>query len=56
MDGGTGENIVLHKRVRAGYLEMVEHEPSRWVVTDAGKDWQTVPNKLREVMEKSIKK
>jgi thymidylate kinase len=35
---------------------MVRQEPGRWVVIDAGKDWQTVQNKLREVMEKSIKK
>lgn len=44
--------VEFHKRVRAGYLEMVKAEPGRWVVVDAGKDWQTVQDKLREkVME-----
>lgn len=44
--------VEFHKRVRAGYLEMVKAEPGRWVVVDAAKDWQTVQDKLREkVME-----
>jgi dTMP kinase len=40
--------VEFHKRVRAGYLEMVKAEPGRWVVVDAGKDWQTVQASLRE--------
>jgi dTMP kinase len=48
--------IEFYQRVRAGYLEMVKQEPSRWVVIDAGKEWQTVQNNLRETVEKSIKK
>jgi thymidylate kinase len=27
---------------------MVKAEPGRWVVVDAGKDWQTVQDSLRE--------
>src|SRR5687767_8252841 len=48
--------IEFYQRVRAGYLEMVRQEPKRWVVIDAGKEWQIVQNKLREAIEKSIKK
>jgi dTMP kinase len=48
--------VEFYQRVRAGYLEMVKQEPNRWVVIDAGKEWQTVQNNLRETVEKSIKK
>ena len=44
--------VEFHQRVRKGYHEMVKAEPKRWVVVDAGKDWQTVQNHLREkIME-----
>jgi dTMP kinase len=42
--------IEFHRRVRAGYLEMVKQEPDRWVVIDAGKDWDEVQEKLRLVI------
>lgn len=49
MDAYTVE---FHRRVRAGYLEMVKAEPDRWVLVDAGKDWQTVQDNIRErIME-----
>ncbi|HJR80607.1 MAG TPA: dTMP kinase, partial [Anaerolineales bacterium] len=48
--------VEFYQRVRAGYLEMVKQEPHRWVVIDAGNDWQTVQNELRGVVENSIKK
>jgi dTMP kinase len=48
--------IEFYQRVREGYLEMVRQEPKRWVVIDAGKEWHTVQNKLRETIEESIKK
>ena len=48
--------IEFHIRVRAGYLEMVKAEPKRWVVVDAGRDWQTVQHQLREKVMESIKK
>jgi dTMP kinase len=38
----------FHRRVRAGYLEMVKQEPSRWVVVDASRPWEAVQGKLRE--------
>jgi dTMP kinase len=49
MDAYTVE---FHRRVRAGYLEMVQAEPGRWVVVNAGKEWQAVQDHLREkIME-----
>jgi dTMP kinase len=47
MDAYTLE---FHQRVRAGYLEMVKQEPKRWVVVHAGKGWQDVQEKLREII------
>jgi dTMP kinase len=48
--------VEFHRRVRAGYLEMVKAEPNRWIVVDAGKDWQTVQDKLREMIMEFIGK
>ena len=53
MDAYTVE---FHRRVRAGYLDMVKAEPGRWVVVDAGKEWQTVQDNLRERIMEFIKK
>ena len=47
--------IEFHKRVRAGYLEMVNQEPERWAVIDAGKKWDAVQDELRRVIEKKLK-
>jgi dTMP kinase len=38
----------FHRRVRQGYLEMVEQEPGRWVVVDAARSWDAVQKDLRE--------
>jgi dTMP kinase len=46
--------VEFHQRVRAGYLEMVEHEPKRWVVVDAGKGWNEVQKKLRTMILKKL--
>ena len=43
-------SLEFHRRVRAGYLEMVRQEPQRWVVIDAEKDWDAVQAELREVI------
>lgn len=44
--------IEFHQRVRKGYHEMVKAEPNRWTVVDAGKDWQSVQDQLRQkIME-----
>ena len=46
--------IEFHRRVRAGYLEMVKQEPGRWVVVDAGRAWDDVQAELRMVIEKNV--
>lgn len=47
--------VEFHQRVRAGYLEMVRQEPSRWVVVDAGKQWESVQEELRGVIDGRLK-
>jgi len=47
--------LEFHKRVRAGYLEMVTQEPTRWVLVDAGREWKSVQEELRKVIEGRLK-
>ncbi len=42
--------VDFHRRVRAGYLEMVRQEPERWVVVDAGRGWEEVQMDLRKII------
>ncbi len=37
----------FHRRVRAGYLELVSQDPHRWVKIDAGQPWETVQFALK---------
>ena len=47
--------VEFYERVRAGYLEMLSQEPSRWIVVDSGQPWDDVQSQLRKViMEKII--
>ena len=46
--------VEFHQRVRAGYLELVKHEPGRWVVIDAGQPWNAVQNDLRRTVESRL--
>lgn len=46
--------VDFHKRVRAGYIELVKQEPGRWVVIDASKPWEAVQNDLRRIVEKKL--
>jgi dTMP kinase len=52
--------LKFHRRVRAGYQEMVKLEPERWVVVEAGKRWQGVQEELRKIiagaLESAIRK
>lgn len=48
--------LEFHQRVRAGYLEMVTREPSRWAVVDAGKEWKDVQTSLRATILKKLEK
>jgi dTMP kinase len=42
--------VEFHQRVRAGYLEMVKQEPSRWMVVDAAREWESVQEELQKVV------
>lgn len=46
--------VEFHQRVRAGYLQMAKQEPGRWAVVDAGRDWQSVQEELRKVIDQKI--
>ena len=46
--------VEFHRRVRAGYLEMVQQEPNRWRVVDAGREWQSVQDELRRVISSRL--
>ena len=45
----------FHRRVRAGYLEMVKQEPGRWVVVDAGRNWEKIQEEMREIIFTRLK-
>ncbi len=47
MDAKT---VDFHKRVRAGYLEMVKAEPNRWVVVNSDQAWESVQEELKKVI------
>ena len=47
--------VEFHQRVRSGYLEMVRQEPNRWVVVDAGREWESVQEELMKVIEERLK-
>ena len=46
--------VKFYQRVHAGYLEMVKQEPDRWVVVNAGQEWETVQEELKKVVESSL--
>ena len=52
MDAKTVE---FHKRVRAGYLEMVKAEPNRWVVVNSDQKWESVQEELKRVIVEKLK-
>src|SRR5512147_204838 len=43
--------VEFHQRVRAGYLEMIKSEPTRWVTVNAEQKWDAVQEELRKVIE-----
>lgn len=46
--------VEFHKRVRAGYLEMVKAEPQRWVVVNSDQAWESVQAELRRVIVEKL--
>ena len=47
--------VDFHRRVRAGYLEMVAAEPARWRVVDSSQKWDAVQEELRKVIVSRLK-
>jgi dTMP kinase len=47
MDAYTVE---FHRRVRAGYLELVKQDPTRWVVVNSDQKWDDVQAELKKVV------
>jgi len=48
-------DLEFHQRVRAGYLEMAKQESGRWVVVDAGQEWEEVQESLRKCIHKKFR-
>ena len=46
--------VDFHRRVRAGYHELLKLEPERWTVVDASQPWEVVQQDLRAVLTKKI--
>ena len=46
--------IDFHKRVRAGYLEMIIQAPARWAVVDASQPWEVVHAGLRAAIARRL--
>ena len=44
--------VEFYRRVRSGYLEMVEQDPARWVVVDAARSAETIAGEIWERVEK----
>lgn len=42
--------VDFHKRVRAGYLELVKEAPQRWQVVDSSQKWDVVQEALKQVI------
>jgi dTMP kinase len=42
--------LEFHQRVRAGYLELAQLEPQRWVVIDASQSPEAIQAELRRVV------
>ncbi len=47
-------DLQFHQRVRAGYLQLVKQEPERWVVVDAGQEWELIQEELRRSIRKRL--
>jgi len=47
-------DLEFHKRVRQGYLQLVQAEPERWVVVDASHSPKKVQDELRRVVAERL--
>jgi dTMP kinase len=41
--------LEFHRRVRAGYLEMMGQEPARWVMVDAAREPETIAEEIWDI-------
>ena len=48
--------VDFYRRVRAGYLEMVTQEPTRWAVIDAAQDAETIAEEIGKMVERVVQK
>ncbi|MFZ5879911.1 MAG: dTMP kinase [Chloroflexota bacterium] len=46
--------VDFHRRVRAGYLEMVKMDPARWSVVNAGQPWEQVQADIKRAIENKL--
>jgi dTMP kinase len=46
--------VDFHRRVRAGYLEMIAQQPARWAVVDAAKSAETLADDIWRIVETRI--
>jgi dTMP kinase len=46
--------VDFHRRVRAGYLEMLAQEPARWARIDAGQDVEAIADEVWKIVERKI--
>lgn len=42
--------VEFHRRVRAGYLQLAQEEPTRWRVVNAASAWESVQEELRNLI------
>ncbi len=47
--------VDFHRRVRAGYHELMKLEPQRWVQVNAAQAWDQVQQDLREVLAERLR-
>ena len=49
------QELEFYRRVRSGYLEMIKAESNRWVIVDAGRNWDEVQEALRKVILEKLR-
>ncbi len=49
------EAVEFHQRVRAGYLELIDAEPERWVVVDADRPIPIIQAELRKIINEKCR-
>jgi dTMP kinase len=47
--------VDVHRRVRAGYLDMIAQQPARWVVVDAAREAETIAEEIWGVVERRMR-